>query len=96
VVQIGEAKQELQEIFRDGRVSLIIGLIVVVVLLSASKAVLLLGTGRFPTVLSESMIIVAWVALRGAADSLLFSHFPVRRRQKLAQSPAQARVILQA
>ena len=94
--QTQEANEELHEIFREGRLGLLLGLIVVALLLAGSEAVLLLGRGRLLTTLSESMIIAAWVAIWRPAELLLYSHLPVRRRRNLARALAQAGVVLRS
>jgi len=91
-----EAREELRTIGYKGRWSFFLALAVVALLITVSEAVLRLGEGRFVTVLSESLIIIAWVSLWGPADTLFFSRFPVWRRRNLSRSLAEARVKLHA
>ena len=73
-----EAQRQLHSIFRNGRVAAATGLLFIIVL----KAI------------SESLTIFAWVAMWRPAELLLYEHWPVRRRRRLAQRLAQAEVIL--
>lgn len=89
-----EAREELKELSRKGRWSFGIALLVVTVLVSLSEAIIHAWSGRFVHVLSESLIIVAWVTLWGPAETLLFARFPLGRQRQLAESLAQAEVRL--
>lgn len=89
-----EFAEELREIFRDGRRSLFIGLLVVALLLMLAEAIPYLWERRLAYAVSESLIIVAWVVLWHPAELLLYSHFPVRKHRRLAGELAEARVSL--
>lgn len=89
-------KEELREIFKDGWRSLAIGLLVVAALLAISEGIPHFGSGRTVTALSESLIILAWVAIWHPGDLLLYAHFPVRNHLRLAKVLAQAKVILRS
>ncbi len=80
-----DAQKELREIYRNGRVSLIVGFLAVAVLLGITELLLLVG-GESATVkaITESLIIVYWVILWRPAELLLYEHFPARRRRKAA------------
>jgi len=92
--ELAENEEELRTIGYKGRWTFLIAMAVVGLLIGISEAVLRLGEGRLVTVLSESLIIVAWVTLWGPAETLLFARFPVRRQRDLAKSLANARVEL--
>jgi hypothetical protein len=68
----------------------VVGLVIL-----ANEAIVTWFEGRFITVLSESLIIVAWVTLWGPAETLLVAHFPVRRARDLAQALTSAPVTLE-
>ena len=91
-----KASEEIEETLRDGRKSLVVGLIVVSLLLALAEAILVFGSGRFLTAISESLIIFAWVAIWSPAEQLLYAHIPIRRRRKLAQKLSEAKVTLSA
>lgn len=92
--EYSEALTELRDINTKGRWSFLLAFAVVAVLVFASEAVLSLGQTRFVTIVSESLIIVAWVALWGPAETLLFSGFPARRKRDLALAVSEAPVVL--
>lgn len=89
-----KAALELSENSRDGRTNLLFGILVVALLLAFSEWLARLGEGRLFTVLSESMIIIAWVTLWIPAEALLFAHFPIRRKKRMALALARAHVTL--
>jgi len=89
-----EYADELRGIFRDGRRSLCIGILVVALLLMLAEAIPYLWERRLAYAISESLIIVAWVVLWHPAELLLFAHFPVRKHCRLAGELAAARVSL--
>lgn len=88
------AKEEIRETLKEGRIGLGVGMIVVVFLLAASEAIFLLGSGRFMAAVAESLIIFCWVAIWSPAELLLYAHLPIRRRRKLAQKLTEAKVVL--
>jgi len=91
-----KAREEIEETLRDGRKSLAVGLLVVFLLLAISEAILVFGSGRFATAISESLIIFAWVAIWSPAELLLYAHIPIRRRRKLALKLAESEVVVRS
>ncbi len=91
-----DAEFEVKQIGEKGRLGFLIAFIAVGVLLILSEAVVKIGDGRFFSILSESMIIVAWVILWGPADTLLLARLPVRRARDLAKTLAASPVVLVA
>ena len=91
-----ESAEELRDVYREGWRCLGIGLIVAVLLLLASEGLVYIDSTRISQLLSESMIILAWVALWHPAELLLYAHFPVRHQLRTAQALARADVRLKA
>ncbi|RKT47558.1 hypothetical protein [Thiocapsa rosea] len=91
-----DAEEEIRALAHKGRWTFLVAFLVVGLVILANEAIVYWFDGRFITVLSESLIIVAWVTLWGPAETLLFSHFPVRRARDLARSLASAVVTLEA
>lgn len=89
-----EAQRQLYSIFRNGRVAAATGLLFIIVLLGAVQAVVQLTSLNVVKAISESLTIFAWVAMWRPAELLLYEHWPVRRRRRLARRLAQAEVIL--
>jgi len=89
-----EHEDHLRTLAQKGLWSFLVAMLVVGLLIAISEAVLHLGQGRLVTVLSESLIIVAWVTLWGPAETLLFARFPIWRARDLTRSLAGAEVVL--
>jgi hypothetical protein len=89
-----EFEEELQALFKDGRRSLLIGVLIVALLLTLAEGILLVWERRMAHALSESLIIFAWVVLWHPGELLLYAHFPVRRHLKLAKELAAAEISL--
>jgi hypothetical protein len=91
-----DADFEVKKLGEKGRRGFVIAFFAVGLFLILSELFLRIGDGRLPTILSESMIIVAWVILWGPADTLLLARLPVRRVRDLAKSLAISPVTLLA
>lgn len=89
-----DAEHELHEIFHNGRVAAVVGLVFVSVLLGIGQAVAKLSGGYMATAVTESMTVFAWVAMWRPAELLLYEHWPVRRRRRLSVRLARAAVAL--
>ena len=87
--------RDLNELFRVGRRSLLIGLAVLGLCLAAGKVI----TGRFGPdyvgrFLEEGLIIVGWVANWRPIEIFLYDWWPLARRRDLYRRLATASVIL--
>lgn len=88
-------RRALAELFREGRAALVIGVaFLALALLAAVQAPLLLGEGRVATLLSESLIIIGWVALWHPAQIFLYGWLPGRRNIVIFRRLSQAAVTL--
>lgn len=94
--ELAELRDELKSIAYKGRWTFVLAMVAVALMISLSELVLLLGEGRLFSVLSESLVIIAWVSLWGPSENLLFARFPVIRQRNLARSLASASVSLRA
>lgn len=92
--ELAESEERLRSLAQKGHWSFLAALLVVGLLIVISEAVLHLGEGRLVTVLSESLIILAWVTLWGPAETLLFARFPLWRERDLLRALAEAEVVL--
>jgi len=92
--ELAENEDHLRALGQKGLWRFLVAMLVVGLLIAISEAVLRLGEGRLVTVLSESLIIVAWVTLWGPAETLLFARFPIWRERDLVLSLAEAEVVL--
>jgi hypothetical protein len=91
------AGNDLRELFRIGRRSLLIGLVVLAACLTGSQ----LAASTIPNavaarVIEESLIIVGWVANWRPIEIWLYDWLPIRRRIKLNRRIAAAPVEVKA
>lgn len=84
---------DLKELFRTGRISLIIGLLVLsTCILGASLITTTFGDSPLTQFFSEGLIILGWVANWRPLEIFLYDWWPVSRRLKLQQRLANASV----
>ena len=75
---------QLRELFRNGRISLVIGLLFVAATVLASDLVQNNFEGRrFTKVLSESLVIAGWVAMWRPIEVFLYEWWPIRGEARL-------------
>jgi hypothetical protein len=87
--------RELRELFRVGRISLTIGIAVLVGCVAAAQyAHILLGEGPITSVTRESLIILGWVANWRPLEIFLYEWWPLARRRNLYHRLAKATVEL--
>jgi hypothetical protein len=82
----------LRELFRDGRLALLIGFVVLSLCLLVSWFLSQRLEGPFARVLQESFIIVGWVVIWRPAEMFLYDWLPLIRRRKLYHRLANAMV----
>jgi hypothetical protein len=74
------AEYQLRRTRRTGWVSLLVGSLVLLALVSIVEAIRQWAPqGRVATMLEEGLTIVAWVALWRPAELLLYDQWPIRR-----------------
>lgn len=86
---------DLEQLLRQGRASLLIGLAFVTVCLIAADAIGKLGTGTAFTIARESLTIVGWVAMWRPLQIFLYDWWPLVRRIRVYKTlkNAQVRVV---
>ncbi len=88
-------KRDLRELFRIGRMSLAIGVGVLVACVVAAQYVgAVVGEGAFGRVMAEGLIILGWVANWRPIEIFLYEWWPVARRRRLYHRLAVAEVEL--
>jgi hypothetical protein len=88
-------RRDLRELFRVGRMSLAIGIAVLVACTAASQYVsTILGEGPFARVMEEGLIILGWVANWRPLEIFLYEWWPIARRRNLYARLAAAEVAL--
>jgi hypothetical protein len=77
-------QRDLKELFRTGRLSLLIGMVVLAVGLVASQIITgRLGQSQLARYFEEGLIIISWVALWKPLEIFLYDWWPVRRTRNL-------------
>jgi len=74
---------ELRHLLKDGRESLLIGLLFLGACLAVSQLLLGQDPGTFANVLRESLTIGGWVAMWRPLEIYLYGWWPVRRRGRI-------------
>jgi len=94
----GLVRRDLKDLFRQGRTSLLIGLVFVVICLVAADLISKAGTGTAFTIARESLTIVGWVAMWKPLQTFLYDWWPLVRRIRTfaALTRAQIRVVVTA
>jgi hypothetical protein len=86
-------QRDLNELFRNGRRSLVIGMTVLAVGLLATQYITSeLGEGSLARYFQEGLIIIAWVANWKPLDIFLYDWWPVARTRNLYRRLANANV----
>jgi len=89
------AQQELKELYRIGRRSLGIGIIVLAICLLVGQFISgRMGSGYPARFLEESLIILGWVANWKPIEIMLYDWLPIRRRIDLYRRLSKAEVTL--
>ncbi|CCH99826.1 MAG: hypothetical protein GPI90_05310 [Microcystis aeruginosa K13-05] len=90
-------QRKLRTIWRQGRISLIIGLSFLFVCLSLSELISRFGSDTFIHFLEEGLLISGWVALWRPLEIFLYEWWPVSHQQKifakLAYIPIEIRLL---
>jgi hypothetical protein len=89
------ATNDLKELFRTGRYSLLIGIIVLsLCVVSGRLALTAFGESEFARVLNEGLNILGWVANWRPVEIFLYDWWPLARRRRLYRRLAGATVEL--
>ena len=87
--------RDLNELFRIGRQSLLIGVAVLAACVLASRAIVaILGSGNISRFMEESLIILGWVANWKPIEIFLYDWWPLARRRDLYRRLAAANLEL--
>ena len=84
--------RQLSRLWRDGRISLVIGLTTLVTLTTASRLLVTSGDGASLT-LREGLAVAGWVAMWHPMQIFLYDWWPLRRELRTYQRLAEATII---
>lgn len=88
--------RELSETFKTGRLSLVIGLALLSVCLLLGLLFARMMDGPVPQILSESFLILGWVAIWKPSEIFLYAWPPIAARRALFRRLAKATVTVDA
>jgi hypothetical protein len=91
--EVRSATQELQALLSEGRTSLIVGLVFLIIAESIAYALPAQG-GVVIAALKQGLTVIGWVALWKPVNTFLYEWWPVVKRRKLLRILATARVQL--
>jgi hypothetical protein len=83
----------LSRLWRDGRISLAIGLAALVALSAASRLVVSNSGNAYVSLLREGLAVAGWVAMWRPMEIFLYEWWPIRRELRTFQRLADARVV---
>ena len=78
----GITRNELRQLFREGRRSLVVGCAFLAACVVASQAVHGLGEGPWESIVREGLIIAGWVAMWRPMQVYLYDWWPLLRRRQ--------------
>jgi hypothetical protein len=78
-----ETQRRLRFFFRDGRVSLVVGLVFLFACIGIRQLVLAVGHGLSAQIVDEGLYIVGWVAMWRPLEIFLYEWRPLRHRVRL-------------
>jgi hypothetical protein len=87
-----QTRSALKHLLRQGRVSLVIGVVFVTLCLLAADAIEKLGTHTGSTIARESLTIVGWVAMWRPLQIFLYDWWPLQRQILLYQKLSSAHI----
>src|SRR5262249_3593096 len=79
----GDEQRRMSTIFWEGRIALVIGLVVVLIGNVLGQSIRAAFTGQFAVAVANGLEIFGWVAMWKPAELLLYDWIPVRRRRNL-------------
>ena|SRR6187549_549084 len=89
--------KDLKELFRVGRYSLCVGLVVLAACITSGRLILRSPWfGEFGTLLNEGLIILGWVANWRPIEIFLYDWWPIIRHRKILRRLARAEIVIRA
>ena len=90
--KVGLVRGELRQLFRHGRISLLIGLAFVTACLLGADAIGQTGTSNASTIARESLTIIGWVAMWRPVQIYLYDWWPLVQRIHIFANLSRASV----
>jgi hypothetical protein len=91
-----QTQRRLRLLFRDGRITLLIGLSFLVGCVLIREIALSFGTGTISQIIAEGMLIMGWVAMWRPLQIFLYDWWPIRRRCRVLRKLSKMPVVIQS
>ena len=88
-------RRRLRLLFRDGRITLVIGLGFLLFCMLLRELAFPVGHGAISDILGEGMLIIGWVAMWRPLEIFLYEWVPIRRRCRILAKLSSAPVTIQ-
>jgi hypothetical protein len=92
--RLDEAERRLRFYFRDGRISLGVGVMFLLACIGLRQLVLALGQGLMAQIADEGLYIVGWVAMWRPLEIFLYDWRPLRHRARLYAKLARIPIVV--
>ncbi|BAU64601.1 hypothetical protein STA3757_19730 [Stanieria sp. NIES-3757] len=86
------SEKELRTILRQGRTSLIVGLVFLFACISTTELVNWLASGPLTHIFQEGLVIIGWVAMWRPVEIFLYDWWSIKNNQKLYEKLSQMRI----
>lgn len=81
--RLAESRRRLRFYFRDGRISLLVGVAFLFACIALRQMVSALGPGTGPEIVAEGLLITGWVAMWRPLEIFLYEWWPIRNEARL-------------
>jgi len=92
--RLAESRRRLRFFFRDGRISLLVGLAFLFVCIALRQLAAALGPGTWSEIAAEGLLIIGWVAMWRPLEIFLYDWRPLRRRCRLLAKLCEIPVVV--
>ena len=93
--EVEKLQRRMREHVRQGQLTLVVGLTVLIAFLSLAELTLKLPAGHLRQILREGFVIAAWVAIWRPLDVLLYEWWPLVRQRRRCARVAAADIVVE-
>jgi hypothetical protein len=94
--RLDETERRLRFYFRDGRITLLVGLVFLFMCIALRQLVLAVGHGLAAQIADEGLYIVGWVVMWRPLEVFLYDWRPIRHRTRLYAKLARIPIIVRS
>ena len=92
--RLAESRRRLRFFFRDGRISLVVGVAFLFACIALRQLAFALGPGTGSEIVAEGLLITGWVAMWRPLEIFLYDWRPLRRRCRLLAKLCEIPVVV--